>query len=70
MGYSSSKIAELTSQKDFVVKKVMEKSARFSKAEIRALLASLLATDISFKSEAKDPQILMETLLVEICSPK
>jgi DNA polymerase-3 subunit delta len=70
MGYSSGKIAELTSQKDFVVKKIMEKSARFSGAEIRALFARLLETDTSFKSEAKDPRILMETLLVEICSQK
>jgi DNA polymerase-3 subunit delta len=70
MGYPSSKIAELTSQKDFVVKKIMEKSARFSREEIRILFEKLLETDISFKSEAKDPQIIMETLLVEICSPR
>ncbi|MDD3365558.1 MAG: DNA polymerase III subunit delta [Syntrophomonas sp.] len=70
MGYSSGKIAELTSQKDFVVKKIMEKSSRFSGEEIRALFERLLETDTSFKSEAKDPRILMETLLVEICSQK
>ncbi|PKM76002.1 MAG: DNA polymerase III subunit delta [Firmicutes bacterium HGW-Firmicutes-15] len=70
MGYSSGKIAEVTSQKDFVVKKIMEKSSRFSREEIRALFERLLEMDTSFKSEAKDPRILMETLLVEICSQK
>lgn len=70
MGYSSGKIAELTSQNDFVVKKIMEKSSRFNGEEIRALFARLLETDTSFKSEAKDPRILMETLLIEICSQK
>jgi DNA polymerase-3 subunit delta len=70
MGFSGGKIAELTSQKDFVVKKIMEKSSSFSRDEIRTLFKRLLETDTSFKSEAKDPRILMETLLVEICSKK
>ncbi|MDD4801944.1 MAG: DNA polymerase III subunit delta [Syntrophomonas sp.] len=70
MGYSSSKIAELTSQKSFVVNKIIEKTNRFSKEEIRILLEKLLEIDTSFKKESKDPRILMETLLVEICAKK
>jgi len=67
MGYSSAKIAAATSQKDFTVKKMMDKSSAFSSAEIRSLFGRLLEMDTSFKSESKDPRILMETLLVEFC---
>lgn len=70
MGNSSAKIAELTGQKDFVVKKMMDKAVLFNPKEIRTIFEKLLAVDTSFKSEGKDPQILMEKLLVELCSPK
>jgi len=67
MGYTSAKIATVTAQKDFTVKKMMDKSSSFTSAEIRSLFGRLLDMDISFKSESKDPRILMETLLVQFC---
>lgn len=70
MGYSSAKIAEVSGQKDFVVRKMMEKAVLFNRPEIRTIFEKLLAADTSFKSESKDPRILMETLLVELCSQK
>ncbi len=69
-GYSMGQIAELTAQKDFVVRKMMEKSSRFSAADIRILFKKLLDIDVSFKSESKDQRILMETLLVDFCNTK
>ena len=70
MGYPSAKIAEVSGQKDFVVRKMMEKAVLFNRLEIRSIFEKLLAADTSFKSESKDPRILMETLLVELCSQK
>ena len=70
LGYSSSKIAEVTAQKDFIVKKMVDKSSHFSTVEIRTIFNKLLATDTSFKSEGKDPRIIMESLLVELCNIK
>jgi len=69
-GYSMSQIAEITAQKDFVVRKMMEKSARFAANDIRNLFQKLLEIDVSFKSESKDQRILMETLIVDFCNSK
>jgi len=67
-GMSRSMIASETGQKDFLIKKMMEKAPRFSSEEIRSGFEKLLAADMSFKSESKDPQIIMESLLIEMCS--
>ncbi len=66
-GYNSAKIAEITGQKDFVIKKMLNLAGNFSRHEIRTIFTRLLAVDTSLKSESKDPQILMETLLVDLC---
>lgn len=68
-GYSPAQIAGLSKQKDFVIRKMTEKGARFSESDIRILFKRLLEVDISFKGESKNPQILMETLIVDFCSP-
>jgi len=67
-GFPAGKIAEITAQKDFTIKKMLDKSANFSRIEIRTIFNKLLEVDTSFKSESKDPRILMETLLVDLCS--
>jgi len=69
-GCPPAQIAELSNQKDFVVRKMMEKSARFSTADIRMLFKKLLDIDLSFKGDSKDPQILIETLIIDFCSPQ
>lgn len=68
-GYSPEQIAGLSKQKDFVIRKMMEKGRRFSDSDIRVLFKRLLEVDISLKGESKNPQLLMETLIVEFCSP-
>lgn len=67
-GMNRSMIASETGQKDFMIKKIMEKAPGFDPAKIRSGFEKLLAADVSFKSESKDPQIIMEALLVEMCS--
>lgn len=69
-GMSRSMIASETGQKDFMIKKMMDKATGFDPGEIRSGFEKLLAADVSFKSESKDPQIIMEKLLVEMCSKK
>lgn len=66
-GYPTAQIAQATGQKDFVIKKMLEKASKFPRSEIRKIFIKLLETDISLKSESKDPRILMETLLVDLC---
>lgn len=66
-GLSNVQIAEVTGLKDFVIKKMLDKASRFTSGDIRFIFEKLLAADIIFKSESKDPQIVMETLLVELC---
>ncbi len=69
-GHSINQIAEITAQKDFVVRKMMEKSTRFAANDIRILFQKLLDIDVSFKSESKDQRILMETLIVDFCNTR
>lgn len=66
-GYSFNQIAEMSKQKDFVIRKMQEKSSRFSVQDIQVLFKKLLDLDISMKSQGKDQRILMETLIAEFC---
>ncbi len=67
-GYSNTQIAAALGQKDFVVKKMRDKSANFDRQHIRTVFGRLLEADTILKSQSKDPRIVMETLLVAICS--
>lgn len=67
-GCSFNQIAEMSKQKEFVIRKMLEKSARFSAQDIRVLFQKLLDLDLSMKSQSKDPRILMETMIVDFCS--
>jgi DNA polymerase-3 subunit delta len=66
-GYSFNQIADMSKQKDFVIRKMMEKSSRFSVQDIQVLFKKLLDLDISLKSQGKDQRILMETMIAEFC---
>ncbi len=66
-GYSFNQIAEMSKQKDFVIRKMQEKSSRFSVQDIQVLFKKLLDLDISMKSQGKDQRILMETLIADFC---
>ncbi|NLN87608.1 MAG: DNA polymerase III subunit delta [Syntrophomonadaceae bacterium] len=67
-GYDKASIATATGLKDFVVRKMRDTAANFSSGEIRMVFEKLLEVDTAFKTENKDPRLVMETLLVAICS--
>lgn len=67
-GHDKASIAAATGLKDFVVRKMRDKAANFSSGEIRMVFEKLLEVDTAFKTENKDPRLVMETLLVAICS--
>ncbi|MEQ8199948.1 MAG: DNA polymerase III subunit delta [Syntrophomonadaceae bacterium] len=67
-GYDSARIAQETGLKDFMIRKMRDKTTSFSSQEIRRVFERLLEADTTFKSESKDPRVVMETLLVAICS--
>lgn len=67
-GLPRQQIESLTGQKEYTVKKMVEKNGNFSWDDLRSLFELFLKLDISFKSESRDPRILMETLFIKICS--
>lgn len=67
-GYSSSQIAEMGKQKDFVIRKMQEKSSKFTSEDIQVLFKKLLDLDISLKSQSKDQRVLMEILIADFCT--
>ena len=67
-GYDNPRIAQATGFKDFSIRKMRDKSSKFSPEEVRRIFEMLLEADTTFKSASKDPRIVMETLLVAICS--
>lgn len=69
-GMGKKEIERLTGQKEFTIRKMMEKSGNFSREEIKYLFNRFLDTDVSFKTTGKDEKILMERLIIEICSKK
>ncbi|MEN6460650.1 MAG: DNA polymerase III subunit delta, partial [Syntrophomonas sp.] len=69
-GFSKKQIEEYTEQKEFVVRKMMEKSPNFSREELRQLFNRFLETDSGFKTSGKDERILTELLIVDICTKK
>lgn len=66
--YDIPRIAQATGFKDFSIRKMRDKSSKFSPEEVRRVFEILLEVDTTFKSASKDPRIVMETLLVDICS--
>jgi len=69
-GYNNKKIAELNGMKDFMVRKFAESGRLFSWEEIEQDFSAFLDVDIDIKSTSKDNVILMETLILEICTRK
>lgn len=63
-------IADTMGQKEFTVRKMMDKCNKFSHEELQEVFALLLDTDISFKTSSKNPDIVMGLLLSGICSGK
>jgi DNA polymerase-3 subunit delta len=69
-GLSRAEIAKTTGQKDYTVRKMMEVTRNFSWEALEKIFALLLETDVGMKSTSKDPDLLMEILLVSCCEMK
>ncbi len=69
-GMGKKEIADVTGLKEFTIRKMMDNSRNFSSDEIRELFKSFLQTDISFKTTGKNQKVVMETLIIEICTKK
>lgn len=69
-GLMLKQIADIMGQKEFTVRKMMDKCDKFTHGELKEVFALLLETDISFKTSSKNPDIIMELLLTGICFTK
>ncbi len=69
-GYNNKKIAEITSMKDFMVRKFTDSGRHFSWEEIEALFALCLDIDFKIKNTSQDAVFLLEGLIIEICTPR
>lgn len=66
-GYSKAEIVKTTGQKDYTVRKMMEVTRNYSWEDLQRIFAVLLETDVGMKSSSKDPDLLMEMMLVSCC---
>jgi DNA polymerase-3 subunit delta len=69
-GIEKRRIAEITGLKDFTIRKMMYNTRNFSWDEIRRFFEDFLQADISFKTTSKNEKIIMEMLIIEICTKK
>ncbi len=69
-GYNNKKIAEITSMKDFMVRKFIESGRHFSWKEIEACFEQCLDIDFKIKNTSQDAVFLLEGLIIEICTRK
>lgn len=65
---SPGKIAELMGSKPFVVEKAMRQTGNFSRGELRRGFANLSQADLELKTSGKNPQIVLESLVLKLCS--
>lgn len=69
-GADSKEISRLTGMKDFSIKKLLGQARNFTWEEIEALFKQFLDADIKFKSSGQNEKIIMEGLIIEICTKK
>jgi DNA polymerase-3 subunit delta len=62
------KIAEQMGAKPFLVEKAMQYTKNFNRATLRNGIKSLFEADRELKTSGKDPQGILESLLLRLCS--
>lgn len=58
---------ELADQHPYVVFNILRNSENFSEKRLRRHLEDLLAMDLAMKSTAKDPHLMLERFLLDVC---
>lgn len=67
-GLSNSEVAATTGMKDFAVRKLAQAARNFTWDELQNIFSECLNTDLQMKSSGQDEKILMESLIIKICS--
>lgn len=67
-GYNRAQIEQVTGLRPFIVRNMLNHVGKFSWPEIWRLFELLLDTDIKIKTTSQDNEILMESLVIKICS--
>jgi len=60
--------ATLASQHPFVIYNALRNSTRYTHRELLARMQRVLAVDVAMKSTGVDPRLLLERLLIELCT--
>ena len=66
--YGTQKIAKQMGAKSFLVEKAMQHTKNFNRAKLRQVMKFLFEADRDLKSSGRDPQGILGTLLLRICS--
>ena len=66
--YGVQKIAKQMGAKPFLVEKAMQYTKNFNKSQLRQGMKCLFEADRELKTSGRDPQGILETLLLRICS--
>ncbi|MDD4550145.1 MAG: DNA polymerase III subunit delta [Syntrophomonadaceae bacterium] len=67
-GYHKAQIIEETGIKEFALRGVMNNARNFTWKELQRLFRLFLEADVSFKTTGQDPRMVIEMLIIEICS--
>lgn len=67
-GYNRSQIEQVTGLRSFMVRNMLSHVGKFTWSEIWHLFELLLITDIKLKTTSLDKDILMESLIIDICN--
>lgn len=65
---ANQEIAGLAKVQPFMVRKLTDSAAKFSWEEIERLFRAFLDADLLFKQSGQDDRMVMETLILQICS--
>ncbi|OGW27179.1 MAG: DNA polymerase III subunit delta [Nitrospinae bacterium RIFCSPLOWO2_12_FULL_47_7] len=67
---SPAKIAEKMGTKPFIVEKAMKHTGNFTATQLRKGFDSLSQTDRELKTSGKNPRIILESLILNLCSSR
>ncbi len=69
-GHTPVQIEKELGIKGFMLKKLSEKARRFSWQDIETAITRILYADIDFKKSNKDEQLVLEMMIIDLCTKK
>lgn len=67
-GYNKTQIVNETGIKEFTARKMINNAGEFTSHELQEMFNLFLQADVSFKTTGRDAKIVMEMLIIDICS--